>query len=313
VGELALADVARSSAVTTACRSRTRSAGRALLAFGQCGDQLVMVSVVDGEFRLRRLADPAALVAAVRLVEQVGDRHTAADFGAELEELLHLSDVDHHGDREWLVLPDGVLHALPWGALPTCAGRPVTVIPSLAGWRSRQHRPPAAGEPVWISGPGLVGAEREVRRLARAHGGRLLVNARVDQALAALAGARVAHLAAHGEFRAGVPLLSGVRLGDGTLYGYDLAHLPTAPELVVLAACDTGLATVRGGEPSGLVSAFLQAGAGTVIAGVLPIPDAAAVPLMTALHAGLARGLSPAAALAHAQAAHGNLGLVCFG
>jgi CHAT domain-containing protein len=62
-----------------------------------------------------------------------------------------------------------------------------------------------------------------------------------------------------------------------------------------------------------MAAALLRCGTATVIASVLPVPDRQAVALVTDLHAGLARGLGPAAALGAAQARHGDLGFVCFG
>jgi CHAT domain-containing protein len=105
-----------------------------------------------------------------------------------------------------------------------------------------------------------------------------------------------------------------VELADGPLFGYDLQRLARPPRRVVLAACDAGRAAVwPGGEVLGMATALLRAGTATVIASVLPVPDRAAVPLVTALHEHLAAGAGPAAALARAQAAHGPLGFVCLG
>ena len=62
------------------------------------------------------------------------------------------------------------------------------------------------------------------------------------------------------------------------------------------------------------------AGATAVIASVSPVPDAGSVALMTKLHEELARGNSPAVALAAARkwlggpfAAPASAGFVCFG
>ena len=62
--------------------------------------------------------------------------------------------------------------------------------------------------------------------------------------LAALPHAGIAHLAAHGTFRRDNPLFSSLRLADGPLTVYDLQTLPGVPELVILAACDSGLSLV---------------------------------------------------------------------
>jgi hypothetical protein len=67
-----------------------------------------------------------------------------------------------------------------------------------------------------------------------------------------------------------------------------------------------------------MTAALLHGGAGSVVAGVARIADAAAFRVGPAHHAGLRRGLTPAAALAQAIAESGADGgdpapLVCFG
>jgi CHAT domain-containing protein len=169
---------------------------------------------------------------------------------------------------------------------------------------------------VWIAGPGLRHAEREVQALHARHGGRLLTGAAaaVDQAMSAVDGADTVHIAAHGRFREDQPLFSALRLADGPLFGHDVPRLARAPRRIVLSACDSGLSAVRpGDEVMGIAAALLGRGTSTVIASVLPVPDSRTVGLVTALHAGLAAGSDPAAALADAAAEHGHLGFVCLG
>jgi CHAT domain-containing protein len=223
-----------------------------------------------------------------------------------------------------VVVPTGPLHALPWAALPSCAGRPVTVAPSVLSWLRAvrvlaAHR--GAGS-VWVAGPGLEHAVREVVGLRDASGGgRLLVaeQSTVDAVLAALDGADnhgagIAHIAAHGRFRSDQPLFSTIELADGPLYVHDLDRLRRGPRLLVLSACEGGLSGVHpGDELMGLAAALLTRGTATMIASVVPVPDERTAEVMTALHAGLRAGLAPAAALAAAQADHGQLGFVCFG
>jgi hypothetical protein len=172
------------------------------------------------------------------------------------------------------------------------------------------------GRSVWVAGPGLRHAESEVTALHAAHGGTLLTGsaATADRVLAELADAGTAHLACHGRFRPDQPLFSQLVLADGAVFGHDLTRLRRAPELVVLSACDVGRSAVGPGDSlHGLAAALLQRGTRALIAGLLPVPDAAAVPVMSALHAGIRAGLGPAAALARAQADCGDLGLICLG
>jgi tetratricopeptide (TPR) repeat protein len=207
-----------------------------------------------------------------------------------------------------VLVPTGVLHAVPWSVLPTCAGRPVTVSPSASLWvrgEAGTGRPVARGT-VLVSGPGLPGAADEVRRLHRADPVARVLDggdATVGKVLAAVDGARTAHIAAHGRFRADHPHLSSLVLDGGTMTVYDLESLAEPPEVLVLSACEVGLAAVHpGDELQGVVGAVLSLGTRAVVASVVPVPDVAAVPLMLALHRELRSGRSPATALARAAA-----------
>ncbi|MGH9227061.1 MAG: CHAT domain-containing protein, partial [Acidimicrobiales bacterium] len=154
------------------------------------------------------------------------------------------------------------------------------------------------------AGPELPGAEAEVRQLGRLYGTAEVLTGRKATAanvLAALEGADLVHLAAHGSFRADSPLFSSVLLADGPLTVYDLERLKAVPEVVVLPACDAAVAAVRAGdELLGTATALLGLGVRTVIAPVTVVPDEATASLMVALHRRLRAGQRPAEALAGA-------------
>jgi CHAT domain-containing protein len=127
--------------------------------------------------------------------------------------------------------------------------------------------------------------------------------ASVERVREALDGVSLAHVAAHGTFRADNPLFSSLRLWDGPLTVYDLEQLREAPRTLVLSACESGLSRVHpGDELMGLASALLSLGAATLVGSVIPVPDEATRLLMREFHRELAAGLGPAAALAQAQA-----------
>ena len=89
--------------------------------------------------------------------------------------------------------------------------------------------------------------------------------------------------------------------------------------MLVLSSCDLALSDRHpGDELLGLSAALLGMGTRTIVASVVPVPDAAARRLMLAFHRELATGASPAAALARAQvalcgAAGALAGFVCLG
>src|SRR5205085_12534957 len=92
----------------------------------------------------------------------------------------------------------------------------------------------------------------------------------------ALDGVAVAHVCAHGSFRADNPLFSSLELADGPLTVYDLEALRRAPATMVLSSCDAGLSAVHpGDELLGLAAALLALGTRTLVASLLPVPDAA--------------------------------------
>jgi CHAT domain-containing protein len=129
-------------------------------------------------------------------------------------------------------------------------------------------------------------------------------SATAENALAALDGAWLAHIAAHGTFRADNPLFSALRLDDGPLTVHDFERLRRAPYRVVLSSCDSGVAAPVGAdELLGLVSSLIPLGAAGILASVVPVNDPAAVPLMLALHDALRSGATLPEALLQARTA----------
>ncbi|MEU7857208.1 CHAT domain-containing tetratricopeptide repeat protein [Nonomuraea sp. NPDC049141] len=209
-----------------------------------------------------------------------------------------------------VVVPASTLHGAPWALLPALRRRAFSVAPSAAAWlRARTAVPPADGGVVLVRGPGVANADGEVRSIAelyREAAGLATVladgSATAQGVLAAIDGCRLAHLAAHGTFRADSPLFSSLLLDDGPLTVYDLERLRRAPYRLVLSSCDSGqVAAVGADEVLGPATALLRLGTAGIVASVVPVNDAAAVPVMVALHDGLRRGLSLAEALRAAR------------
>ncbi|HUN36258.1 MAG TPA: CHAT domain-containing protein [Trebonia sp.] len=258
----------------------------------------------------------------------------AAHAASQLDQALLAPLARMLAGRPLVVVPPGQLQSLPWPMLPGCADRPVTVAPSaatwLAGYQDAAEGTPRAASPrqrvVLIAGPDLPGSTAEIATLAALYpGARILdkASATVAATLQALDGADIAHIAAHGLFRADNPMFSSVLLADGPLTVYDLERLHRAPRAVMLAACDSARTMAHpGDEMTGLASALLTVGTRCVVAPLLPLPDEVAIQLAYGWHAALRAGDHPAQALAAASARVGSDGqaplpagsaLVCLG
>jgi CHAT domain-containing protein len=205
-----------------------------------------------------------------------------------------------------VIVPTGRLSAIPWGLLPTLRGRSVSVSPSATAWlRARQAPDPGDGEVTLVAGPGLPEAGTEVARLAGLYPQATVLTrgaATARRVLAGLDGARLAHVAAHGTFRADNPLLSTLQLDDGPLTVYDIEGLDRGPHRLVLSACDSGRTAPAGaGELLGLASSLMPMGTVGLVAAVTPVNDQLTPPIMESLHRHVAAGAGLPDALRLAQ------------
>jgi CHAT domain-containing protein/tetratricopeptide (TPR) repeat protein len=314
----------------------------ALIEYLTLDGQLSAVVMVDGRVTLHPVgpletveSELAALRFGLRglAFQSRSARSLAAASALVDRKAAHLDDIllaplrPEIGERDLVIVPTGALHALPWPALPGCVGRPVSVTPSAALWHRAATMPNGSdGRRVLASGPGLPHAAAEVAALTRRYRNARQFTGRramVEPVASALDGAELAHIAAHGHFRADNPLFSAIQLADGPLTVYDLERLGRPPRHIVLSTCDSALPAVHAGdELLGLTAALLAMGTRSLVATVVPVPDRATRPLMLRFHHHLDRGLAPAAALASAQRELGNrdtaakvaaMGFLCFG
>ena len=240
-------------------------------------------------FALRRLAfnrpddNPAGALA---ILKATGPRLQDAILGpaAELP-----------GDGPVVVVPPGKLHAVPWALLPALGDRAFSVAPSAGAWmRARDTPPPLRQRVTLVRGPGLGTDGGEVPSIARLHDDVTFLagaEATASRVLSALDGTWLAHVAAHGTFRADSPMFSSLRLHDGPLTVYDFEQLHRAPHRLVLSSCDSGMLAPTGAdELLGLASSLLPLGTSGIVAGVVPLNDDAVVPVMVGLHRYLRHG-----------------------
>src|ERR1700733_4532565 len=244
----------------------------------------------------------------------------SAQDGARLATLLLGPIESLTRGLDLIVVPTGLLITVPW-AVVAGSGRPGTVAPSATSWLQARRRDDTVrldgtATTLLASGPGTQRGQAEVTQIARLRPGATVLTGQAATpaaTLAAMDGASVVHVAAHGTHQPDNALFSGLELSGGPLMGYDLQRLKAAPALAILSCCDLGLADVRpGDETLGMVTALLHAGTRTVLASVAQVADDMAMRVMTEVHAALRRGVPPAQALAQATRGEPS-GFVCFG
>lgn len=265
------------------------------------GEMASIEQAIDGlRFSVYRLVQPHVSEAA-QAAHMASLVQTASELSSVLVEGLGLPDVPI------TIVPTGSLHRLPWSLLPSLAGRPFVISPSVRAWMRAEASKRPLRTAVAIAGADLVAARAEVERVARIHPGTQRLtgrNATVARSLQVLATVDIAHVAAHGDFRSDNPLLSSLRLHDGSLTVHDLDRLDQVPSVLVLPACESGVSDVGADdELLGLAAALLRMGVIGLVAPVTPIPDESTRPLMVRFHRNLRDTGSPEVALADAVAA----------
>ncbi len=257
--------------------------------------------------------------------------------------LLGTAAIRHLGSGPVIIVPPGRLHAVPWALLPALRDRELSVAPSARAWlRARTAVPPDRRDLVLVHGPGLGSEGSEVPALAADSPGGAMNNgggvvgeaaslmpgngtapgggvalegatvladgtATAARVLAAIDGAWLVHIAAHGTFRADSPLFSSLRMDDGPLTVHDFERLRRAPYRLILPCCDSGLLAPAGAdELLGLTSTLVPLGTAGIVAAVGPVNDKAAACLMLRLHRGLRDGRTLSEALRDARRDLGN-------
>jgi tetratricopeptide (TPR) repeat protein len=276
-------------------------AGRRIRRYSVGGDPQPEVQL--NRFMLRRLADRPP---------RPGDERLLPHRGRALESSLLGSAAADLGDGPVVIVPAGRLGPVPWTLMPSLRDRPVTVAPSAFTWlRARRRQPPVQRRVALVAGPRLATGGAEIAQLRDRYPDAVLLgqgSAMAGDVLRALDGAWLAHIAAHGTFRADNPLFSSIQLDDGPLTVHDFERLDRAPYRMVLSSCDSGVAAAVGAdELLGLVSSLVPLGAAGIVASIVPVNDWAAVPLMLALHDALQKEVTlPEALLAARQATAGD-------
>ena len=211
------------------------------------------------------------------------------------------------------IIPYGFLHDLPYHALlidgiPLIRRNPVFYNSSLGSWdylRQKTNTPSMWEKPAIFSNPDEhLNLSLTLEEAASI--GALLNTTPRQQAevtkehfLKALSSCSLMHFAGHGFYDNKEGLESGLLLwGNEMMNVVEIMNQSIATSLVVLSACDSGLHRNHPGEErAGLVSAFLAAGARSVIASLWRVTDEDANRFFTEFYPRLKEGKPKAIAI----------------
>ncbi|HEX5690681.1 MAG TPA: CHAT domain-containing protein, partial [Roseiflexaceae bacterium] len=252
------------------------------------------------QFQISRALRPGALDG------QRGDRLTIdalrvlTELAAELVQPL-ASDIASFD--ELTIVPHGILHALPFHAMPL-DGLPLiethrmstapssSVLASIASAKAHRSFADAHAKPLVVGVADEIAPdiEREAALVAATlglDGENLLTGAAATvQAVSAKArNASLLHLACHGRLAPESPMGSGLRLADRWLTLRKLMDWRLQAALVTLSGCETGLHRVKPGDDLiGLQRGFFAAGAKAVLSTLWRVDDATTSEYMAAFY-----------------------------
>jgi tetratricopeptide (TPR) repeat protein len=230
-----------------------------------------------------------------------------------------------------VIIPHLASHLLPWATLP-CEGKrlfehlPVGVLPNLT-CVPLMHTDEVPAPRVMPVGSmdsrfAAISAEEECASIAEiyeARGG-LVKSAIVDQQANRKAflellrendvESAILHIVCHGDFDVREPMSSGLYLSDGKVDAATIARESIHFGEVILSACSTGQRALAAGgvellgdELLGLVGAFIEAGAKSVLVSIPPTADVPTLEFMKCYHEHRSSGTPPMASLQRTQRA----------
>ncbi|MEM1095816.1 MAG: CHAT domain-containing protein [Bacteroidota bacterium] len=299
----------------------------------RAGEAMVMYNlreVEDAEETVAYVIDPEQITAVPLMVDQDALQQSVRFFRDRLSdgnqgpgtrweaisERLHselIAPVQSHlsSEVEHLhLVPEGVLHYLPFAALRSAEGRflieeyTLSVVPSATVLQlARERNPQRWRSMLLLADPNdkLAGARSEVRSIVAQSPNRrheltdeLATQAQFEDVAMNY---DIIHMATHGAFVPRAPWLSHLELyGDEVLSVSDIGSLRLDAYLVTLSACETALSggamsdIPNGDEWVGMNQAFLAAGTPTVMASLWAIDDAVSSPFMVGFYDNLGPG-----------------------
>jgi tetratricopeptide (TPR) repeat protein len=231
--------------------------------------------------------------------------------------LVKLTPHLKHANRV-VISPHGVGYRLPWTAALLRAGVcrskttpvPCIMVTSLTLLRTLRERPPSGNKSAIVIGDpigDLPHAREEATLVAALLGTKPLLGQHADVHFVTpkLASASVIHFAAHAFYSAWSPLDSAVLLAfRRPLSARRIMEGRLNADLVVLSGCETGTSGhIALNETVGLLTAFIFAGARSVLVSLWPVNDRATGQLMQGFYRHIGEGQDPIEALANAMGA----------
>jgi CHAT domain-containing protein len=225
-------------------------------------------------------------------------------------------------NRSLAIIPDRVLHGLPFGALKRSGTTRyliqdfgIVVSPSLSHFLTTKTSAPVRDAIVGFGSQNGGASEfKELAALGDIYSrAATFAGKEVDKSrfLDRLSNAPVFHYAGHSVTDAVDPLrssilLDGNRTGPNSVTAVDISRqrLPDN-SVVILSSCDSSVGNSRDGVGvRGLTSAFLIGGAGSVVGSLWPVEASSTADLMIRFHRAFAKsGMPVATALREAQLA----------
>ncbi len=303
--------------------------GECLLDLSVGRDRLYLFAVTRDSLRLRVVDDDGGTHArtAARFLRLAGQapRHGAlvdmrepgeslSDLLSGFADLIRASPSLVVAAGGWLASMPFAVITLPGERTPLIASHRVTYVPAASLLRNLRATRAAthAGATVLAIAPvdpELAGARREVRNLQERYAAvtRLDSVPSLDAFTAAVTACDVLHVASHVRVDTERPWHSGIQVNDADarfpyLRASQIAHERFDGALVVLSGCESALGRATQGEGVlGLSSAFVSAGARSVVATLWAVDDRVTAELMEDFYAHLASGESVSSALWAAQ------------
>src|SRR5882672_12117573 len=200
------------------------------------------------------------------------------------------------GCTHLVIVPHGPLHFLPFHALRQsgrylCDDFTISYAPSatiFALCQRKEANPSLRPVVFGVADQNAPEIDAEVKAVAEIlPGSELLAGEKATVAALRDRGATIGilHVATHGVYRQDNPMFSGIRLGDGYLYLYDLYQMRIPARLVTLSGCATGMNVVaEGDELLGLQRGLFCAGASTLLLSLWDVHDETTAELMSSFY-----------------------------